>query len=135
MPLTGACAAVVAGVRNGLLAGTPVRVTLPGGELFISWEEGGDVQMTGPAETVFEGGCSIHDGFFGFLVCRRVCCGIVGIYFSRTAVSMALGCGVVVAGDFGTRAHAFCQDVGFYAYGPLCSSSFLSDNRQYFLLY
>ena len=53
---TGACAAVVAGVRNGLLkAGAPVRVTLPGGELFISWEEGGDVQMTGPAETVFEG--------------------------------------------------------------------------------
>ena len=36
-------------------AGAPVRVTLPGGELFISWEEGGDVQMTGPAETVFEG--------------------------------------------------------------------------------
>ena len=53
---TGACAAVVAGVRNGLLkAGAPVRVALPGGELFISWEEGGDVQMTGPAETVFEG--------------------------------------------------------------------------------
>ena len=53
---TGACAAVVAGVRNGLLkAGAPVRVTLPGGELFISWEQGGDVQMTGPAETVFEG--------------------------------------------------------------------------------
>ena len=53
---TGACAAVVAGVRNGLLkAGAPVRVTLPGGELFISWEDGGDVQMTGPAETVFEG--------------------------------------------------------------------------------
>ena len=49
-------AAVVAGVRNGLLkAGAPVRVALPGGELFISWEEGGDVQMTGPAETVFEG--------------------------------------------------------------------------------
>ena len=47
---------MVAGVRNGLLkAGMPVRVTLPGGELFISWEEGGDVQMTGPAETVFEG--------------------------------------------------------------------------------
>ncbi|WP_373753612.1 diaminopimelate epimerase [Neisseria weixii] len=53
---TGACAAVVAGVRLGLLdSGVPVKVRLPGGELFISWQNGDDVMMTGPAETVFEG--------------------------------------------------------------------------------
>lgn len=53
---TGACAAVVAGVRLGLLeAGAPVQVSLPGGNLSIEWQEGEDVLMTGPAETVFEG--------------------------------------------------------------------------------
>ena len=53
---TGACAAVVAGVRLGLLdSGVPVKVRLPGGELFISWQNDDDVMMTGPAETVFEG--------------------------------------------------------------------------------
>ncbi|WP_082790459.1 diaminopimelate epimerase [Bergeriella denitrificans] len=53
---TGACAAVVAGVRLGLLdAGVPVRVSLPGGDLFIEWQPEQDVLMTGPAETVFDG--------------------------------------------------------------------------------
>ena len=53
---TGACAAVVAGIRLGLLeADTPVEVKLPGGELYIRWQPGGDVMMTGPVETVFEG--------------------------------------------------------------------------------
>lgn len=53
---TGACAAVVAGMRLGLLEeGRTVEVALPGGTLFIEWHEGGDVLMTGPAETVFEG--------------------------------------------------------------------------------
>lgn len=53
---TGACAAVVAGVRLGLLAaGVPVRVSLPGGDLFIAWQPEADVLMTGPAQTVFEG--------------------------------------------------------------------------------
>ncbi|KLT73424.1 diaminopimelate epimerase [Neisseria arctica] len=53
---TGACAAVVAGVRLGLLkAGAPVKVSLPGGDLFIEWQPGSNVLMTGPAETVFEG--------------------------------------------------------------------------------
>ncbi len=53
---TGACAAVVAGVRLGLLeAGKQVRVSLPGGDLYISWQNGIDVVMTGPVETVFEG--------------------------------------------------------------------------------
>lgn len=53
---TGACAAVVAGVRWGVLAaGEPVLVSLPGGDLSITWQEGDDVMMTGPAVTVFEG--------------------------------------------------------------------------------
>lgn len=52
---TGACAAVVAGVRRGLLD-SPVRVSMRGGELTIGWEgQGTPVQMTGPAVFVFEG--------------------------------------------------------------------------------
>ncbi|MEO6921711.1 MAG: diaminopimelate epimerase [Collimonas sp.] len=52
---TGACAAVVAGIRRGLLD-TPVKVQTHGGELSIAW--GGSqqpVMMTGPAVSVFEG--------------------------------------------------------------------------------
>ena len=37
---------------------------------------------------------------------------------------MALGCGVVVAGDFGTGRTLFARDVGFYAYGPFVHPSF-----------
>lgn len=52
---TGACAAVVAGIRRGLLD-SPVRVSARGGELSIAWQgEGQPVLMTGPAVTVFEG--------------------------------------------------------------------------------
>jgi diaminopimelate epimerase len=52
---TGACAAVVAGVRRGLID-SPVRVQVRGGELNIAWAgDGRPVQMTGPAATVFEG--------------------------------------------------------------------------------
>jgi len=52
---TGACAAVVAGIRRGLLD-SPVRVHTHGGELTIAWDGGaGPVNMTGPATTVFEG--------------------------------------------------------------------------------
>ncbi|WP_280154228.1 diaminopimelate epimerase [Piscinibacter sp. XHJ-5] len=52
---TGACAAVVAGIRLGLLDST-VDVDTHGGRLTIEWN-GGDshVLMTGPAQTVFEG--------------------------------------------------------------------------------
>jgi diaminopimelate epimerase len=53
---TGACAAVVAGIRQGLLDAR-VDVQTRGGLLTIAWA-GGDadhVFMTGPAETVFEG--------------------------------------------------------------------------------
>ena len=53
---TGACAAVVQGVRLGLLdGGVPVEVALPGGRLWVSWDGSGDVLMTGPAQTVFDG--------------------------------------------------------------------------------
>jgi diaminopimelate epimerase len=52
---TGACAAVVAGVRRGLLD-SPVNVATRGGVLTIHWEgDGQPVMMTGPAMTVFTG--------------------------------------------------------------------------------
>ncbi len=52
---TGCCAVAVAGVLNGV-TDRAVTVHVPGGGLFIEWdEESGDVFMTGPAETVFEG--------------------------------------------------------------------------------
>lgn len=52
---TGACAAVVSGIRRGLLD-SPVRVTTRGGELSIAWAGAGTpVLMTGPAVTVFSG--------------------------------------------------------------------------------
>ena len=52
---TGACAAVVAGIRMGLLD-SKVEVDARGGRLTIEWAGGAShVLMTGPAETVFEG--------------------------------------------------------------------------------
>ena len=52
---TGACAAVVAGIRRGLL-NPRVRVQTRGGVLVIAWSgDGHPVLMTGPATTVFEG--------------------------------------------------------------------------------
>ena len=52
---TGACAAVVAGNRLGLLDGR-VRVRLPGGELVVSWQGNeSPVWMSGPAARVFDG--------------------------------------------------------------------------------
>jgi diaminopimelate epimerase len=52
---TGACAAVVAGIRRGLLDAA-VQVQARGGRLTIRWEgEGQPVYMSGPAQTVFEG--------------------------------------------------------------------------------
>ncbi len=60
---TGACAAVVSGIRRGLLE-SPVKVHTRGGDLQIAW--GGMVNntpqpviMTGPAVTVFEGETTI----------------------------------------------------------------------------
>ncbi len=52
---TGACAAVVTGVRQGWLD-SKVNVDLPGGRLLVSWNgEAEPVWMTGPATFVFEG--------------------------------------------------------------------------------
>lgn len=52
---TGACAAVVAGIRRGLLD-SPVHVTTHGGNLSITWQGGAQpVLMTGPAISVFHG--------------------------------------------------------------------------------
>jgi diaminopimelate epimerase len=52
---TGACAAMVCGKNSGLLD-NEVIVSLPGGQLTISWQGPGEpVWMTGPAEFVFEG--------------------------------------------------------------------------------
>lgn len=51
---TGACAAVVVGLRRGLLT-SPVRVITRGGELSIAWDGTGSVIMTGPAVAVFTG--------------------------------------------------------------------------------
>jgi len=52
---TGACAAVVAGIRRRLL-GASVRVEMRGGRLAIAWPgPGAPVAMTGPATKVFEG--------------------------------------------------------------------------------
>jgi len=54
---TGACAAVVSGIRRGLLD-SPVKVLAPGGELMIEWRDSmpeSPVLMTGGAVTVFKG--------------------------------------------------------------------------------
>jgi len=61
---TGACAAVVAGIREGLLDDS-VRVATRGGELTIRWGGGENnlncaVWMTGPALAVFEGEIEIE---------------------------------------------------------------------------
>ncbi|QYF94975.1 diaminopimelate epimerase [Massilia sp. PAMC28688] len=56
---TGACAAVVAGIRRGLLD-SPVRVSARGGELSVAWAGGtAPVYLSGPAVTVFEGSISL----------------------------------------------------------------------------
>ncbi|MDB5948020.1 MAG: Diaminopimelate epimerase, partial [Ramlibacter sp.] len=62
---TGACAAVVAGIRLGLLDRS-VDVHTHGGVLTIEWAGGKDgswapVLMTGPAVTVYEGEINLMD--------------------------------------------------------------------------
>lgn len=51
---TGACATAVAAIRRGLVQ-SPVRVTLPGGDLTITWQPGGTILMSGPASESFRG--------------------------------------------------------------------------------
>jgi diaminopimelate epimerase len=58
---TGACAAVVAGIRLGLLDAS-VQVQTHGGVLTIAWAGmGAPVWMTGPATTVFQGEIDLPD--------------------------------------------------------------------------
>ena len=53
---TGACAAVVAAsLRTGLARDTPVSVTVPGGDLTVTWRVDGHVVLTGPAVLLAEG--------------------------------------------------------------------------------
>ena len=58
---TGACAAVVAGMQQGLLD-SRVRVQVPGGRLTIRWEgPGHSVFLRGPAVTVFHTEVDVPD--------------------------------------------------------------------------
>ena len=59
---TGACAAVVAGIRQGWLD-SPVQVQTRGGVLHIEWAAQADspVRMTGPATSVFDGEIDLPD--------------------------------------------------------------------------
>ncbi len=58
---TGACAAVVHGIRKGLLNNT-VTVQLPGGKLSVAWQgDGTPVWLGGPTATVFEGTITLQN--------------------------------------------------------------------------
>ena len=53
---TGACASAFAAVQKGYCpANRPIELMLDGGSLFITVDASGNVQMEGPAESVFEG--------------------------------------------------------------------------------
>lgn len=51
---SGACAAAVAGIMHQLLDET-VTVSQAGGDLTVSWSEGREILMSGPAATVYRG--------------------------------------------------------------------------------
>jgi diaminopimelate epimerase len=51
---TGACATAVAAIRAGHVS-SPVKVSLPGGDLIIAWQDGGPIEMSGPATHVYTG--------------------------------------------------------------------------------
>ncbi|WP_313623672.1 diaminopimelate epimerase [Achromobacter sp.] len=65
---TGACAAVAAGIRRGLLE-SPVRVQTRGGVLTVAWN-GEQLRMTGPAESVFTGQVDIDKLVFSMALNR-----------------------------------------------------------------
>ena len=57
---TGACASVAAAVKQGYCpSDTPISVRLDGGVLKITVAQSGNVTMTGPAETVYEGDAAL----------------------------------------------------------------------------
>ena len=51
---TGACAVAVAAKLKGLIDDS-CTISLPGGDLEISWVDNNEVKMTGPIEKVFSG--------------------------------------------------------------------------------
>ncbi|MDA0342261.1 MAG: diaminopimelate epimerase, partial [Proteobacteria bacterium] len=55
---SGACAALVAAVRRGLVE-RQADVILDGGTLTIEWTEAGRVLMTGPTATSFSGSINL----------------------------------------------------------------------------
>jgi diaminopimelate epimerase len=65
---TGACAAVAAGIRRGLLD-TPVRVQARGGVLTVDWD-GDTLRMTGPATSVYTGSVDIDQLVFSMALNR-----------------------------------------------------------------
>ncbi len=65
---TGACAAVAAGIRRGLLD-TPVRVQARGGVLTVDWD-GASLRMTGPATSVYTGQVDIDQLVFSMALNR-----------------------------------------------------------------
>ncbi|MDQ2137412.1 diaminopimelate epimerase [Alcaligenaceae bacterium A4P071] len=65
---TGACAAVAAGIRRGLLD-SPVAVQTRGGALHIAWD-GQALRMTGPAVSVFSGQIDIDALVFSLALTR-----------------------------------------------------------------
>lgn len=65
---TGACAAVAAGIRRGVLD-TPVRVHARGGVLTVDWD-GSSLRMTGPAQSVYTGQVDIDQLVFSMALSR-----------------------------------------------------------------
>jgi len=65
---TGACAAVAAGIRRGVLD-TPVRVHARGGVLTVDWD-GSSLRMTGPATSVYTGQVDIDQLVFSMALSR-----------------------------------------------------------------
>lgn len=57
---TGACAAILAGVRNKLIS-RKVKVNLPGGDLDIEWSDDDCVFLTGNSKEVFRGEFNMED--------------------------------------------------------------------------
>ena len=46
----------MAAINKGFVCpDTPITVTSLGGDLIVSWNEGEEIEMTGPAETVYDG--------------------------------------------------------------------------------
>lgn len=51
---TGACAAAISAIQRGVLD-SPVRISMNGGNLLVTWGKNSPILMTGPAKIVFNG--------------------------------------------------------------------------------